>query len=75
MRPLPQLAEKLAKKVVPEDFVKVLRCMINKDITTDVNRMKSYLCAAFNYVLRSQNDPRQRYGHTKHFDLKTNPVD
>lgn len=74
LRPFPDLAQKEARNIIPEDIVKILRRMIKCGITTGVNRVRSYLSAAFNYTLRNQHDPRLEKSLNKNFELSLNPV-
>ena len=74
IKPFPRIAKKIAKDISIEDVVKILKRMLDKGITTGANRVRSYLHAAFNYVLLGQNDPRQCNHYNKKFSLANNPV-
>ncbi|NQY88365.1 MAG: tyrosine-type recombinase/integrase [Colwellia sp.] len=62
-----------AKDVTAHDVIIVLSNMIKRDATTQSNRVRSYLMAAFNYGLKHDNDPANYIDEAK-FGLAYNPV-
>jgi len=73
-KPHPDLAKKKANEIVTEDITAVLRAMIENGITTQSNRVRSYLLAAFNHGLKQENNPRSYLESPVRFNLKYNPV-
>lgn len=62
-----------AKDVTTHDLMLVLAAMIKRGATTQSNRVRSYLMAAFNYGLKHDNDPANFIDEAK-FGLVINPV-
>jgi integrase len=65
--------ETKAKDVTAHDVIIVLSNMIKREATTQSNRVRSYLMAAFNYGLKHDNDPANYIDKAK-FGLAYNPV-
>lgn len=62
-----------AKDATTHDFMLVLADMIKRDATTQSNRVRSYLMAAYNYALFHDNDPANFIDEAK-FGLTVNPI-
>ncbi|GLT20117.1 integrase [Vibrio zhanjiangensis] len=62
-----------AKDATTHDFMLVLADMIKRDATTQSNRVRSYLMAAYNYGLFHDNDPANFIDEAK-FGLTVNPI-
>jgi integrase len=73
-RPWPSLLQKKAKEIEPADISEILARMIDHEITTTSNRLRSQLHAAFSYALEAEYDPRKRLGRLLKFGLTHNPV-
>ena len=73
-KPYPDMLKVKANKIVVDDIIKIIRRMISSGVTTQSNRVRSYLHAAFEYGLRADNDPMQQEEHGKRFYLHFNPV-
>lgn len=65
---------KKAKDIKREEIVCVLAEMIDRGATTQSNRLRSYLSAAFNYALRHDNNPAVRKKGIR-FGIEHNPVE
>jgi len=65
--------ETKAKDMTAHDVIIVLSNMIKRDATTQSNRVRSYLMAAFNHGLKHDNDPAN-YIQDARFGLTFNPV-
>ncbi|MBV1883870.1 MAG: tyrosine-type recombinase/integrase [Pseudomonadales bacterium] len=73
--PFPYLKLKKAKDVTVLDMKLVLSRMINDlGITTQSNRVRSYLHAAFQHGLKQDNNPRNFLEANVAFNLEMNPV-
>ena len=72
--PFPQLVSRRANTIEADDIVEILRRMISKGITTQSNRVRSYLSAAFNHGLKQEHNPRSYTKEDVKFNLKYNPV-
>jgi integrase len=62
-----------AKDITTHDLILVLAAMIKRGSTTQSNRVRSYMMAAFNYGLKHDNDPANYVDEAK-FGLLINPV-
>lgn len=71
----PTISAKPAREVTRDDIVYVLRHVMEKGVTTNANRLRSYIMAAFNFGLRCDNDPLFHVVDGKKFGLLFNPVD
>lgn len=72
--PFPNLRRKKAREVTPNDIKAILAQMINNGITTQTNRVRSYLMAAFNHGMRQENNPRTYLEDSARFRIEFNPV-
>jgi len=77
-QPFPEMVKRKANAIETDDIYMIIKRMINGGVTTHSNRIRSYLHAAFNYGIHSDNDP---FDHEKaggrdkiKFNLKINPV-
>jgi len=73
-KPFPDLLRKKANLVTTDDVVKVLAAMVDRGITTQTNRVRGYLHAAFNVGVRFDYDPATMGQSDFMFDLTVNPV-
>ena len=71
-QPFPELANKKARDVSPDDIVSLLSKVYQRGAKTYTNRLRSYLHAAFAYGLKADYD-FARVGE-KRFGLAMNPV-
>ena len=62
-----------AKDVTTHDFILVLADMIKRGATTQSNRVRSFLMAAYNYGLFHDNDPANFIDEAK-FGITHNPI-
>ena len=65
---------KPARDIEPEEITAILSRMHRKDITTTMNRVRSYLRRAFMVGCRACFDPVLQVEHKINFDLRHNPV-
>lgn len=70
----PSMVKKKANTVEVDDIQLILARMIDKGITTQANRVRSYLHTAFQYGLKQDNNPRRHSVEEVKFNLKYNPV-
>jgi len=63
-----------AKDVTPRQVAQAIHGMISRNVTTQANRLRSYLYSAFKHGLHHDNDP-MRIGSGVTFGLQHNPVD
>ena len=70
----PELLKRYANEIIPANISDILLKMIQAGITTQVNRTRSQLHAAFEYGIKQDNDPRQSDGKKTLFNLEYNPV-
>ena len=74
LKPYPLLAKRKANEITSDDIADVLASMIEKGITTHVNRTRGDLHAAFNVGLKYDFDPSLRTKSGLCFDIHFNPV-
>jgi integrase len=73
--PFPELKEVKASDIKVADIKSILARMINElGITTQANRVRSYLHTAFQHGLKQDNDPRNFLHTDVMFNLEFNPV-
>ncbi len=73
--PFPELEKKKANQITVDDIKLVLYRMINDlGVTTQANRVRSYLHAAFQHGLKQDNNPRNYLAVNLTFNLTINPV-
>jgi integrase len=73
IRAFPDLLEVKAKDIQPDDITAILSRMIDAGITTNANRVRSYLHAAFKFGMTADHDPRKTVEGAV-FRLTANPV-
>lgn len=69
----PSLAKRKASEVTTENVLTILRAIIEEGHTTQTNRVRSYLSAAYTFGLGSATDPLASSG-AGGFRLTSNPV-
>lgn len=74
LKPYPLLAQRKANQITSDDIADILAGMIEKGITTHVNRTRGDLHAAFNVGLKYDFDPSLRTKSGLCFDIQFNPV-
>jgi integrase len=74
IKPFPTLAQTKANKIEPASIQRILSRMVNLGLTRQVNKVRSYIGAAFAYGGKADNDPRTMAADGVLFDLKANPV-
>jgi integrase len=74
IKPFPSLVAAKASDVTPEDVQRILARMVKAGITRQVNKVRSYLGAAFAYGGKADHDPRTVAHDGVLFALKANPV-
>ena len=74
IKPFPSLVAAKASDVNPEDVQRILARMVKAGITRQVNKVRSYLSAAFAYGGKADHDPRTVAHDGVLFALKANPV-
>lgn len=72
--PFPNLVNRPAVLIGPEDIRAILVKMIGAGVTTFTNRVRSRLNAAFQAALKHEYDPRTYLVNEKKFGLRGNPV-
>jgi len=72
-KPFPELLAKKCSQVIPDDIKAIIKRMLDKSITTQCNRVRSMLHAAFQYGIKQDNDARKKTDSIK-FHLQYNPV-
>ena len=70
----PELLTVTAKDIIPSDIQIILASLVQKGKTRQVNLLRSYLLAAFNYAASHDNDPRRIATLSVSFNLVSNPV-
>lgn len=70
----PELMTEKANAVTPTDIKMILGKMMDDGITTQSNRVRSYLHTAFAHGIKDDNNPRHNKDDDVMFDLKVNPV-
>ena len=70
----PEIENVKANLVTKDDIRDLLARMIQQGITTQANRTRSYLHAAFQHGLRQDNDPLTFTKESVQFHLEVNPV-
>jgi len=73
-KPYPKLEKVKANEVTTQDIKGVLARMIDDGITTQTNRVRSYLLAAFNHGMKQENNPRIYLEEATRFNIAVNPV-
>ena len=73
-RPFPELLKKYANEIGSAHISLILKKMMQAGITTQVNRTRSQLHAAFSYGIKWDNDPRRYEKEGVLFNLTMNPV-
>ncbi len=73
-KPFPELLRKYAHEITPNHISLILRRMMERGITAQVNRTRSQLHAAFHHGLKQDNDPRRYAEEGVLFNLTNNPV-
>ena len=74
LTPFPKLARSKANEIAPQDITLIMKKMINNGLTTQVNRVRSYLSSAFSHGLKADLDPMVQASSDKKFYLTGNPV-
>jgi integrase len=69
----PDLIERKAKEIVPADIHRILSKIASAGHTRQVNKMRSFLIAAFNYAATAAYDPRRAEGAAA-FGVEANPA-
>ena len=75
IKPFPHLVKRKANTITPDDLMPVCQKILARGVTTNFNRFRSYLMAAFNQGMKSDYDPRQQLENGKRFAIQFNPVD
>lgn len=72
--PFPSLLRTKANDIEPADIQMMLARLVQLGKTRQVNKLRSYLHAAFTYGGKHDNDPRQMAIDSVTFNLSSNPV-
>lgn len=72
--PFPNLLQTKANQIEPADIQLVLARLVQLGKTRQVNKLRSYLHAAFAYGGKHDNDPRQMAVDSVTFNLTSNPA-
>lgn len=67
----PELKDKKASDISVDHIVQILKKVFDRGVTTNGNRLRSYLSSAFNQAVLAANDPLKQ---DKKFGVKINPV-
>jgi integrase len=73
-KPFPELVSKKASEITSKDIHLILRRMLDDGITTQTNRLRSYLHAAFKHGITQDIDPRRYAAEGVMFNVAANPV-
>jgi integrase len=73
-RPFPELMTKKASEITPTDLQTVLARMVGMDIKRCVNKLRSYLSAAFAWAAKSDYDPARMANAGVTFQITSNPA-
>jgi integrase len=73
-KPYPEIIRLKANEVSSKQIGVIIRRMLNKGITTQTNRLRSYLHTAFEHGIKQDNDPRRYASEGIMFNLLVNPV-
>lgn len=74
LKPFPGLGARKAADIGPEDIQQVLARLLARGVTRDVNKLRSYLRAAFQFGSGQDFDPATLARDGVVFKLATNPV-
>lgn len=74
IKPFPLLAATKASEITPADIQRILAKMVKAKITRQVNKVRSYMSAAFAHGGKQDHDPRTVAVDGVLFALKANPV-
>lgn len=74
VRPFPDLAARKAADIGPGDIQQILARLLGRGLTRDVNVLRAYLRAAFQFGSEQDFDPATLARDGVAFQLKTNPV-
>lgn len=74
IKAFPKLAATKAADIGSDDIVMILRKLLERGNTSNYNRVRSYLLAAFNQGMKADYDPREQLNHGKRFNIQFNPV-
>lgn len=74
MKNKPELASLKAGEIQQADIQAMLAARINQGVTREVNKLRAYLHAAFDWGGKSDYDPRRMAAKEVRFDLTANPV-
>jgi len=69
----PDLIPRKAVEITPVDIHRLLSAMAKEGLTRQVNKLRSFLLAAFNYAAKAAYDPLRAEGAAA-FGLESNPV-
>ena len=75
LKPFPKLSQQKANSITADDLMPVCQRMLERGVTTNYNRFRSNLMAAFNLGMRSDYDPRLQLENGKRFSIQFNPLD
>jgi Arm DNA-binding domain len=74
LKPFPEMIKRKANQIEADDIRIIIGRMLDRGITTQCNRVRSHLHAAFQHGLKSDHDPRSYTPEKVRFNLKYNPV-
>ncbi len=74
LKPFPEMIKRKANQIEADDIRIIIGIMLDRGITTQCNRVRSHLHAAFQHGLKSDHDPRSYTPEKVRFNLKYNPV-
>lgn len=74
IKAFPNLPTTKAADITSDDIVIILRKILERGNTSNYNRVRSYLLAAFNQGMKADYDPREQLSHGKRFNIQFNPV-
>ncbi|MCW8930353.1 MAG: hypothetical protein OQL19_08965 [Gammaproteobacteria bacterium] len=69
--PFPELMQKKPADIDESDIIIILKKVFDRGVTTNGNRLRSYLSASFNHAIKTTNDPLNQ---NKFFNAQRNPV-
>jgi len=73
-KPHPKLIGMKASDIESRHIQEILALMVKKDLKREVNKVRSYIHAAFEYAARFDYDPRTLGTNKQLFNIKNNPA-
>jgi len=69
--PFPELLNRKPSEIQEAEIILILKKLFDRGVTTNANRLRSYLSSAFSQAIKATNDPLKQ---DKMFNVQRNPV-